>query len=101
MAPSDEPEEIVVRVTEDRAVVIGAPSATKHSRWGRWVDDLTSFEWASLLRTLDPATRSFIESQRLTGRLVELDDISRAMWSTAEVITEEGGWIQATLRNRG
>jgi hypothetical protein len=97
----DEPEEVVVRVTDDRAIVIGAPSETKRSRWGRWVADLTPRELASLLRTLDPAMRAFIESQRLTGRLVELDRTSRAMWSTAEMIIEEDGWIQATLRNRG
>ncbi|PZG13128.1 hypothetical protein C1I95_24345 [Micromonospora craterilacus] len=100
MSLRDEPDQIVVPVTEDRAIVIG-PAGTKRLRWGRLVDDLTSGEWKSLLRALDPATRSFIESQRLTGCLVELDGTSRKMMRAAEVITEEGGWIQATLRNRG
>ncbi|GGM06898.1 hypothetical protein GCM10010129_58480 [Streptomyces fumigatiscleroticus] len=95
----EEPEEIVVPAVEDRAVVIGAPSATERSRWGRRIDDLASGEWAALLRTLDPATRALIESQRLTAGLVELDQTARKMLKTAKVITEEGGWIQATLRN--
>jgi hypothetical protein len=95
----DESEEIVVHVAEDRAVVIDAPSGMKRSRWGRRVADLTSSEWATLLRTLDPATRSFIESQRLTSHLVELDQTSRKMMRAAKVITEEGGWIQSTIRN--
>ncbi|MGW0800608.1 hypothetical protein [Streptomyces sp. NPDC002692] len=99
MAPSDEPEEIVVRLTDDRAVVFGASSAKEDSPWGRWISDLTSCEFTSLVRTLDPATRAFIEAQRLTGRLVELDPTSRAMWSTFKKVTEEGGWIQANLRN--
>lgn len=43
--------------------------------------------------------KSFIEAQHLTGGLVEVDQASRAMWSTAKVVTEEGGWTQATLRN--
>ncbi len=101
VAASDEPEVVVVRLTDDRAIVIGAPSGETRSRWGRMVADITTRELASLLRTLDPVMRAFIESRRLTGGLVELDHISRAMWSTAELITEEGGWIQATLRNRG
>ncbi|MER6409234.1 hypothetical protein ABT269_38510 [Streptomyces viridosporus] len=99
MSLGDESEEIVVCVAEDRAIVIGAPSEARRSRWGRWVDGLTSSEWAALLRTLEPATRSFIESQRLTGCLVELDQASRETMKTAKVITEEGGWIQSALRN--
>ncbi|ASW55761.1 hypothetical protein CIK06_18650 [Plantactinospora sp. KBS50] len=92
---------IILSLTDDRAIMIDAPSGTTRSRWGRRVADFTTEELASLLRTLDPAMKSFIESRRLTGGLVELDHISRAMWSTAELITEEGGWIQATLRSRG
>ncbi|MBC2902159.1 hypothetical protein [Streptomyces cupreus] len=99
MSLSDESEEIVVRVAEDRAVVIGAPSETKRSRWGRWVADLTSGEWAALVRTLDPAVRSFIESQRLTARLVELDQTSREVMRVGKVITEGGGWIQSAIRS--
>ncbi|MEH0513410.1 hypothetical protein QBC31_22310 [Streptomyces sp. B21-079] len=79
--------------------MIDAFSGTKRSRWGRRVDDLTSSEWAALLRTLDTATRSFIESQRLTGCLVELDRTSRKMMRAGKVITEEGGWIQSTIRS--
>ncbi|OKJ88891.1 hypothetical protein [Streptomyces sp. CB02400] len=94
----DESEEIVVCVAEDRAVVIDAPSEARRSRWGRRIADLTSSEWVALLRTLEPATRSFVESQRLTGCLVELDQTSREMMKTAKVITEEGGWIQSALR---
>jgi len=46
-----EPEDIVVRVIDDRAIVIGAPSGAKRSRWGRWISDLTRGEFASLLAT--------------------------------------------------
>ncbi|MFI1866139.1 hypothetical protein [Streptomyces jumonjinensis] len=99
MSLRDESEDIVVHVAEDRAIVIDAPSGRKRSRWGRRVADLTSSEWAALLRTLDPATRSFIESQRLTARLVELDRTSHQMMRAAKVVTEEGGWIQSTIRN--
>ncbi|MFF4520442.1 hypothetical protein [Streptomyces bluensis] len=99
MSLSDESEEIVVCVAEDRAVVIGAPSETKRSRWGRWVADLTSGEWAALVRTLDPAVRSFIESQRLTAHLVELDQTSREVMKVGKVIAEGGGWIQSSIRN--
>ncbi|MEU8712808.1 hypothetical protein [Streptomyces sp. NPDC048663] len=79
--------------------MFGASSAKEGSPWGRWISDLTSCEFTSLVRTLDPATRAFIEAQRLTGRLVELDPTSRAMWSTFKKVTEEGGWIHANLRN--
>ncbi|MFB7753991.1 hypothetical protein ACFC18_31015 [Streptomyces sp. NPDC056121] len=99
MSLRDESEEIVVCVAEDRAVVFGAPSETKRSRWGRWVADLTSGEWAALLRTLEPAVRSFIESQRLTAHLVELDQTSREVMKVGKVITEAGGWIQSSIRN--
>lgn len=99
MSLRDESEEIVVFVAEDRAVVIEAPSETKRSRWGRWVADLTSGEWAALVRTLDPAVRSFIESQRLTAHLVELDQTSREVMKVGKVITEGGGWIQSSIRN--
>ncbi|MEU9319739.1 hypothetical protein [Streptomyces sp. NPDC048295] len=99
MTPRDGQEEIVVRVSEDRAVVIDVPSETKPSRWGRWVTDLTSGEWAALVRTLDPATRSFIESQRLTARLVEVDQTSREVMRAGKVITEGGGWIQSAIRD--
>ncbi|WP_189867468.1 hypothetical protein [Streptomyces poonensis] len=98
MAPSDEPEEIVVRVTDDQAIVIGVPSETERPTWGRWMADINQHELASLVRTLDPATRAFIEARRLTGCLVELDPTSRAMWSTFKKVTEGGGWIQANLR---
>ena len=99
MGPSDEPEEIVVRLGDDQAIVIGPPSGTKRSRWGRWAADLTTREVTSLLQALDPVMKSFIEARHLTGGLVEVDPASRAMWSTAKVVTEEGGWTQATLRN--
>ncbi|MEU6093151.1 hypothetical protein ABZ865_41725 [Streptomyces sp. NPDC047085] len=99
MAPSDEPEDIVVQVTDDRAIVIGAPSGTERSRWGRWISDFTSSELASLVRTLDPATQAFIEAKRLAAHWVELDPTSRAMWPDLKKITEPGGWIQGTLRD--
>lgn len=99
MSLRDQPEEIVVLVAQDRAVVIGAPSETKRSRWGRWVVDLTSGEWAALVRTLDPAVRSFIESQRLTAHLVELDQTSREVMKVGKLITEGDGWIQSAIRN--
>ncbi|WP_328698018.1 hypothetical protein [Streptomyces sp. NBC_00342] len=99
MSLKDEPEEIVVLVAQDRAVVIGAPSETKRSRWGRWVAELTSGEWAALVRTLDPAVRSFIESQRLTAHLVELDQTSREVMKAGKLITEAEGWIQSAIRN--
>ena len=99
MAPSDEPEVIVVRVTDGRAIVIGAPSETEPSPWGRWISNFTHHELASLVRTLDPVSRALIEARRLTGCLVELDPTSRAMWSSLKKVTEDGGWIQANFRN--
>lgn len=99
MAQRDEPDEIVVRITGDRAIVIG-PEA-KRSRWGRRIADLAAGEWSSLLRALEPATRAFVESQRWAGGLVELDAVSQAMWSTARKVTEEGDWVQAVLREEG
>ena len=99
MGPSDEPEEIVVRLGDDQAIVIGPPSGTERSRWGRWAADLTTREVTSVLQALDPVMKSFVEARHLTGGLVEVDQTTRAMWSTAKVITEEGGWTQAALRN--
>lgn len=32
-----EPNEIVVRVTDDRAIVFGVASEMQHARWGRWL----------------------------------------------------------------
>ncbi|MDO0930456.1 hypothetical protein QQY66_01595 [Streptomyces sp. DG2A-72] len=59
----------------------------------------TSGEWAALVRTLDPAVRSFIESQRLTAHLVEVDQTSREVMRGGKVITGGGGWIQSAIRN--
>ncbi|MEV5546634.1 hypothetical protein AB0L35_11000 [Streptomyces sp. NPDC052309] len=86
-------------MAEDHAVVIGAPSRAKRSRWGRWVADLTPSEWTALAKTLDPAVRAFIEARRLTGHLVEVDQVSRKMMKAGRVIAEEGGWIQSSIRN--
>jgi hypothetical protein len=95
----DEPQEIIVHITDDRAVVIGPPAETKDSRRGRQIAELADGEWAAVLRTLDPATRALVESRRLTGSLVELDETTRAMWPTARKIFEENGWVQANLRD--
>ncbi|MEV7563107.1 hypothetical protein [Streptomyces sp. NPDC089795] len=86
-------------MTEGRAVVIGPPSEAKRSRWGRWIADHTAGELTALARTLDPAVRSFIESRRLTARLVELDEVSHKAMAVAKLITEKGGWIQSTIRD--
>ncbi|MEU3188982.1 hypothetical protein ABZ707_32985 [Streptomyces sp. NPDC006923] len=61
--------------------------------------DLTSSEWASVARALDPAVRAFIEARRVTGHLVEIDEVSAKMMETAKLIVEEGGWIQSSIRN--
>lgn len=99
MSLRDETEEVVVCVTEGHAVVIGTPCGEKGSRWGRWAADLTSSEWAAVVRTLDPAVRAFVEARRVTGHLVEIDQLSRKMMETGKLIVEEGGWIQSSIRN--
>ncbi|GIJ28863.1 hypothetical protein Vqi01_40250 [Micromonospora qiuiae] len=99
MSVPDEPEEIIIHIPGGRAVVIGPDAETEEPRWGRRVANLAAGEWASVLRTLDPVTRAFVESQRWAGSLVELDEVSRSMLPTARKIVEEDGWIQATLRN--
>ncbi|MCM4083049.1 hypothetical protein [Paractinoplanes hotanensis] len=99
MSVPDEPEEIIIHIPGGRAVVIGPDAEMDELRWGRRVANLAAGEWASVLRTLDPATRAFVESQRWAGSLVELDEVSRSMLPTARKIVESDGWIQATLRN--
>lgn len=99
--PSDDYKRIVVPVTPDQAIVIEETISTSEPAWGNFVSDLTRTEWTSLLQALDPATRGIIESQKLTGRLVELDRTSRKLLKTAQTITEDGGWIQANLRDHG
>jgi hypothetical protein len=95
----DEPEEIIIHIPGGRAVVIRPDAETEEPRWGRRVASLAAGEWTSVLRTLDPVTRAFVESQRWAGSLVELDEVSRSILPTARKIVEEDGWIQATLRN--
>ncbi len=105
--PSDElgevePDEIVVRVTDDRAIVFAAPTEVKQSRWGRWVAKPTTSELKSVLRMLDPVTRASIEAKRMTGALVELHPIDREMFESGfKAISEEGGWLQANFRDHG
>lgn len=105
--PSDEleevePDEIVVRVTDDRAIVFAATDGTGHSRWGRWLAEPGAGELTSFLRSLDPVARAVIEAKRLTGALVELHPTDREMFKSGfKAIGEEGGWLQANFRARG
>lgn len=105
--PSDElegiePDEIVVRVTDDCAIVFATPNETKHSLWGRWLAKPTTSELKSLLQTLDPVARAVIEAKRLTGAVVELHPADREMFKSGfKAISEEGGWLQANFRDHG
>lgn len=94
-----EPDEVVFRITDDRAVVF---SAAGQSRWGQWLGQPSARELASLLRALDPAARAAIEAKRLTGALVELHPTDREMFGSGfKTIGEDGGWLQANFRDRG
>ncbi len=97
-----EPDELIVRVTDDCAVVFG-PSGGEHlSRWGRLIALPTAYELKSLLRNLDPVARAVIEAKRLTGALVELHPADREMFVRGfKAIQEEGGWLQANFRDHG
>jgi hypothetical protein len=105
--PSDEleeiePDEIVVRVTDDRAIVFATANETTHSRWGRWLAKPSTSELRSLLQNLDPMARAVIEAKRLTGALVELHPADREMFKSGfKAISEEGGWLQANFRDHG
>lgn len=105
--PSDEleetePDKIVVRVTDDRAIVFAPPNETKHSRRGRWLAKFTSSELRSLLQEFDPVARAVIEAKRLTGAVVELHPADREMFKSGfKAISEEGGWLQANFRDHG
>ena len=105
--PSDEleeiePDEIVVRVTDDRAIVFATPDETKLSRWGRWLAKPTTSELKPLLQNFDPVARAVIEAKRLTGALVELHPADREMFKSGfKAISEEGGWLQANFRDHG
>ena len=98
-----EPNEIVVRVTDDRAIVFtDAASEMQHARWGRWLAKPNAPELKSLLQKLDPAARAVIETKRLTGALVELHPTDREMFKSGfKAISEEGGWLQANFRDHG
>ncbi len=101
-AVDEEIEEIVIRVTDDLAVVFTLPTGESRWRWGRWLPDLTGVEVRTVLQALDPAVRAFIEGRRLTGRLVEVDPLSRALLQSGySGVAEAGGWMQSTLRDRG
>lgn len=105
--PSDEleelePDEIVVRVTDDRAIVFAPPSETKLSSWGRSLVKPTSSELKSVLQNLDPVASAVIEAKRLTGSLVELHPADLEMFKRGfKAISEDGGWLQANFRNHG
>jgi len=97
-----EPDEVVFRVTDGRAVVFSAAGGAESSRWGRWLGEPGAGELASFLRGLDPVVRALIEAKRLTGCLVELHPTDREMFGSGfKAIGEEGGWLQANFRDRG
>lgn len=97
-----EPDEIVVRVTDDRAIVFARPDQANYSRWGRSFAEYTTDEVKSLLQKLDPVARAVIEAKRLTGALVELHPADREMFKSGfRAISEEGGWLQANFRDHG
>lgn len=96
-------EDIVVYVPGDRVLIFSADAPeTTSSRWGRSVSRLTRRELASLVRTLDPAAQALIKARQMTGHLVELHPIDVEMLKGgAQWVTEDGGWIQSTLRDKG
>lgn len=97
-----DPDEFILRVTDDRAIVFACPSPEQKSHWGRFIAIPTVAELNSLLVSLDPVARSVIEAKRLTGALVELHPADREMFATGfRAISEEGGWLQANFRNHG
>lgn len=107
VAPSDEleavePNEIVVHVTDDRAIVFAVATEMQHAHWGRLLAKLNAQELKSLLQKLDPAARAVIETKRLTSALVELHPTDREMFKSGfKAISEEGGWLQANFRDHG
>lgn len=104
--PSDEvedaePDEIIVRVTDDRAIVFSSAREVEHARWG-WLAKPTPSELKSLLQSLDPVARAVIEAKRLTGALVELHPTDREMFKSGfKAIAEDDGWLQANFRDHG
>lgn len=97
-----EPDQIVVQITDDRAVVFTAQDETTHARWWRRVAGTAASEMQTLLQAMDPVIRAVIEAKRLTGALVELHPEDREMFERGfKVIGEEGGWLQANFRDRG
>ncbi|QKW39943.1 hypothetical protein HUT06_42825 [Actinomadura sp. NAK00032] len=97
-----EPDQIVVRITDDRAVVFATQNEAPYARWGRRLTNITTSEMQSLLQKMDPVARAVIETKRLTGALVELHPEDREMFKRGfTAISEEGGWLQANLRDRG
>ena len=90
---------MIVELGGNKAIVFNGSRYVENSPWGRRISGLTPHEVASVARTMDAATKALIESRRMTGQLVELDGTSRAMLSTAKAVVEDGGWIQATLRD--
>ena len=98
---TDAPDEVVVYITEGRALVIGSATDEPRSRWGRWLDARPSAaEFRTLVGRLDQATRAYVESQAWIGRYVELDPVSRAMWGNGfKSHTDADGWAHANLRN--
>jgi hypothetical protein len=97
-----EPDQIVVRITDDRAVVFATQNEATYARWGRRLAKTTTSEMQSLLQKMDPVARAVIETKRLTGALVELHPEDREMFKRGfKAISEEGGWLQANFRDRG
>ena len=98
----DEPDELIVRVTDDRAIVLAPPGHEHNSRWGRFIAVVTVPELRGLLLNLDPVARAVIETKRLSGALVELHPADREMFTRGfTAVREGGGWLQANFRDHG
>ncbi|MEV5703580.1 hypothetical protein [Actinoallomurus sp. NPDC052274] len=97
-----EPDQIVIRITDDRAVVFATQDEATYARWGRRLANTTISEMQSLLQKMDPVARAVIETKRLTSALVELHPEDREMFKRGfKAISEEGGWLQANFRDQG
>lgn len=102
-AEKDGPDAVVVYLPGARALVLSEDvSDAAPTIWGRLVAQITNSELSSVVRSLDPLTQALIKAKQMTGHLVELHPTDIKMLKEgAQTVTEDGGWIQGTLRDKG
>lgn len=94
-----DPEAVIIPISETQAVILEshdtgavAPSASGQR--------LTVTEVSRLATALHSASDAYITAQKAAGRLVEIDPQTRALIKqAATTVTDEGDWIQGTVRN--